>query len=141
MKYQPILLCCLLSFVVQLAFAQKDIQIKKIDFRGQRAQKAFVAAHSASKKDVVVVMLRGADQDLIEQTEQNMKGLIQSGYERIGLVISDLLPEDKSPTIAIMSQGYTYASIKEATISAKTNLHFYQLMRDVYKEDILSKLD
>lgn len=117
------------------------IQVKTTDFRGQRAQRAFVAAHAASKKDVVVVMVRGADEEVIDRVKQTMKGLIQNGYERIGLVISDLLPDDEQPTLEIMSKGLAYAVMEELNINATFDLHFYQLMRDAYQEDILSQLD
>lgn len=139
MKVRQILIWSVLICSFQITLAQ-TIQVKKIDFRGQRAQKAFVAAHSASKKEIIVIMVRGGSQALVEQTEKNIKGLIQSGYSRIGLVVSDRLPEDESPTIAILSKGFTYAAIENAHVSAKINLHFYQLVRDVYKEDILSQL-
>lgn len=112
------------------------IQVRTFDFRGQRAQKAYVGANAASSNRVIVVMLRGANEDLILAVQSSMKGLIHSGYERLGLVISDLLPEDTGTTIAIFSQGLTYALMEDVEFDAKTKLHFYQLIRDVYDKNI-----
>lgn len=117
-----------------------NLEIQKVDFRGQRPQAAIMAAVSASRQDVVVVIVEGGDDKLIVETENNLKGLIRNGYTRLGLILCDPLPDETTPIVAIFSIGLAYAVVHDAKADAKTSLDVYKLVRDAYQEDILSKL-
>lgn len=117
-----------------------SIQIQKADFRGKRPQSAVVAALSASRQDVVVVLVRGGSQELITETEGHMKVLIWNGCERIAMITSDLLPDESSAVISIFSNGQTYAVMQDAATSLQTGSDFYKLVRDAYEEDIRPKI-
>lgn len=114
--------------------------IQKADFRGQRPQAALMAAVSASRQDVVVVIVEGGDAELIFETESNLKGLIRNGYTRLGLILCDPLPDSTTPVVAIISSGLAYAVVQDAKADAKTSSDVYKLVRDAYQEDILPKL-
>lgn len=117
-----------------------DVRMQKADFRGQRPQGAIVAAVSASRQDVVVVVVEGGDENLIAETEGNLKGLVRNGFTRLGLILCDQLPENTSPAVIIYSGGFTYAIVHDAKADAKTSSDVYKLVRDAYEADILPKL-
>lgn len=118
----------------------EDIEIQKVDFRGQRPQGAFMAAVSASRQDVVVVIIEGGDEKLIGETEGNLRALARNGYTRLGLILCDRLPDTQAPSIVVVSAGLAYAIIKDAKADVKTSSDIYKLIRDAYIEDILPKL-
>ncbi|MBI1227786.1 MAG: hypothetical protein GC192_21305 [Bacteroidetes bacterium] len=117
-----------------------EIELQKADFRGQRPQGAIMAAVSASRQDVVIVFLQGCSDEMIAETEGNLKGLIRNGYTRLGLILSDSFPDEPMPIVAIFSIGLVYAEIHDAKVDAQTSSDVYKLVRDAYQEDILPKL-
>lgn len=112
------------------------IQVQTIDFRGQRPQKAVVAASAASEKKVIVVLLQCHNQALIDATEGTLKGLIRDGYTRIGFILADTFSDENTPTISIFMDGLAYAVVKNAEPTAKIRSDVYKLIRDAYHEDI-----
>jgi len=124
----------------QTSVLDSSIQLQKADFRGQRPQAALMAAVSASRQDVVVIVVEGGDEALIAETEENLKGLIRNGYTRLGLILCDNLPGDTSPVVVIATDGLDYAIVKDAKPDAQTSADVYKLVRDAYQEYILPKL-
>lgn len=119
--------------------AQTDttgITIQRADFRGKRPQTATVAAISASQQKVIVILLRGADSILIQEMEGNIKGLIRSGFTRIGLVLGDSYESEQTPVISIYADGNTYAVIQDVNSSSNTHLSVFNLVRDAYNKII-----
>lgn len=114
------------------------VKVQKVDFRGQRPQKATVAAVSASKHKTIVVLLRGADQKLLDEVEGNLKAVIRNGYQRIGLILSDNFPNEEYPTISIYADGKVYAVIDSPKANSKTSLSVYKLIIDAYQDAIAS---
>ena len=68
------------------------VTIRTIDMRGQKSIKATYVAIKASEKDVVVVLIRGGNVELIEKTKAQLRALTHNGYNRVGVVLSDLKP-------------------------------------------------
>ncbi len=113
--------------------------VRKIDFRGKRPQSAVVAALSASREKVVVVLVRGGSDKLISGAEGQMKALIHGGYNRIGMVISDNPPDEMNPAISVFSSGQVYAVVEDVKDDARTGWALFNLVKDAYEEDIISK--
>lgn len=121
-----------------ISSAEKTVTVQKFDMTGKSPIAAIRASLSASSKDVVVVMICGSDQGLIDETEGTMKALIHGGYERIGLIFCDTCPDDETPPIiTIYSKGWLYATIRDQKNDAHTHSDIYKLVRDAYKEDML----
>ena len=114
------------------------VKVQKVDFRGQRPQKATVAAVSASKHKTIVVLLRGANQKLLDEVEGNLKAAVRNGYQRIGLILSDNFPNEEYPTISIYADGKVYAVIDSPKVDSKTSLSVYKLIIDAYQDSIVS---
>lgn len=110
--------------------------VQKYDLRQEPAASAVVAGLSASRNGVVVVLLRGGDQQLIDDVESNMKGLILNGFERIGLILGSSFSNESNPVISIYSQGKVYAVIEDARTDTDTKLAVFKLVRDAYKEHL-----
>jgi len=64
---------------------QKDT-IPVIDMRGYDPDKALMAAIKNSRNDVVVVLVRGADEELFTKTKAQMNALVHQGHTRVGIV-------------------------------------------------------
>jgi len=137
----PVLVVGLLFFC-SISNAQspnsKIVKVQKADFRGQRPQKATVAAVSASKHKTIVVLLRGADQKLLDEVEGNLKAIIRNGYQRIGLILSDNFPNEENPVLSIYAGGKVYAVLDSPTADSKTSLSVYKLIIDAYQKSIVS---
>lgn len=114
--------------------------IRIIDLRGQNPLSATTAAIIASRNDVVVVLIRGGDQDLIDKTTGQLKALVHNGYNRIGVMLCDLKPGEKMPVIGIISEGTIYAVVKNAKPDIATSWKVYNLVRDAYQDNILPKM-
>lgn len=110
--------------------------VQKYDLRQEPAAPAVVAGLSASRNGVVVVLVRGGDQQLINEVESNMKALILNGFERIGLILGSSFSNESKPVISIFSQGQVYAVIEDAKADTDTKLALFKLVRDAYKEHI-----
>ena len=117
-----------------------SIEVKKADFRGQDSGNAIIAGLSASEEDVIVVLIRGGSDKLINKIEDNMKTIIRNGYVRIGLILSDLFPDEKDASVAVFSDGSTYAVINKAEEDTYNDWALYNLVRDAYEENIKPKL-
>ena len=120
------------------AAAPGSREVQKADFRGQRPQKATVAAVSASKHKTIVVLLRGADQKLLDEVEGNLKAIIRNGYQRIGLILSDNFPNEENPVLSIYADGKVYAVIDSPKADSKTSLSVYKFIIDAYQDSIVS---
>ena len=114
------------------------VKVQKADFRGQRPQKAMVAAVSASKQKTIVILLRGADEKLLDEVEGNLKAVILNGYQRIGLILSDNFPDEDDPVLSIYAGGKIYAIVDSPKTDAKTSLSVYQLIIEAYQDSIVS---
>ena len=133
-------LCFVLAAPVANSQVQGEVHVKKADFRGQDPGNAIYAALDASEEDVIVVLIRGGSQKLIDKTESNMKALVRSGYGRIGLILADNFPNEKNEVVGIFSGGHVYAVIEDARSSAYDDWAVYNLVKDAYEEDITPKL-
>lgn len=114
--------------------------VQKYDLRQEPAASAVAAGLSASRKGVVVVLVRGGDQQLIDEVDGNMKALILNGFERIGLILGSSFSNENNPVISIFSQGQVYAVIEDAKADTGTKLALFKLVRDAYREHIVPLL-
>ncbi|MEO1263236.1 MAG: hypothetical protein AAFZ15_30780 [Bacteroidota bacterium] len=144
MRFPCILAILLTSILCYSEALSQEIdtthQIRKVDFRGKGPDKAVVAALSASKEDVIVIVVRGGSTDLVENTENDIRTLINNGYDRIGLIHSDPFPDDQKGVIGIFSQGSTYAVLEDDGPDTFYDWAFYNLVIRAYEDDILSKV-
>ena len=97
-----------------------------------------VAAVSASKQKTIVILLRGADEKLLDEVEGNLKAVILNGYQRIGLILSDNFPDEDDPVLSIYAGGKIYAIVDSPKTDAKTSLSVYQLIIEAYQDSIVS---
>lgn len=114
--------------------------VQKYDLRQEPAASAVVAGLSASRNGVVVVLVRGGDQQLINEVENNMKALMLNGFERIGLILGSSFSNESKPVISIFSQGQVYAVIEDAKADTDTKLAVFKLVRDSYTENVIPLL-
>lgn len=114
-------------------------EIRTIDMRGQSPVKASVVALKASRNDVIVVLINGGDKELIDKTKSKLKALSHQGYNRIGVVLGNLQEGSKGSILAVVSDGTLYAAINEAKSDTTTMWKIYNLVRDAYQDNILSK--
>lgn len=114
--------------------------VQKYDLRHETPATAVVAGLSTSRQAVVAVLVRGADQELIDEVEGNMKALILNGYERIGLILGSRFSNESTPVISIFSHGHVYAVIEDAKADSYTKLTMFKLVRDAYQEHIIPLL-
>lgn len=117
------------------------IQVKVADFRGKGTSPAIFAALGASEEGVVVVLINGGGDMLVEKAKGNMEALVRAGYGRIGMILADQLPDEKGPRIGIFSGGHVYADIEAPKADAYNDWAIYNLVRDAYEEDVKPKLD
>ncbi|MCB0518522.1 MAG: hypothetical protein H6577_10090 [Lewinellaceae bacterium] len=122
-----------------LAQTVDSIEIRTIDMRGQNPVSASLVAIKNSRNDVVVVQIRGGSQELIEQTEGQLKALVSKGYDRLGVILCDLTPGEIAPVIGIVADGTVFAAIKGAQVNAQTKLDTYRLVNEAYRETVLPK--
>lgn len=114
--------------------------IKTVDYRGHKPLSASIASIKASRNDLVVVLIRGGDQELIDNTKGQLKALVHNGYNRIGVILSDLNPDEQEPVLAVVSDGTIYASIKRSKADTITMWKIYNLVRDAYQDNIWPKM-
>ncbi|WP_367389066.1 hypothetical protein [Lewinella sp. LCG006] len=115
------------------------IVVRQIDLRNETAETAVVSALQASKKQVIVIMVKDGTQELIDQTHNELRALMYNGFERVVLVLANGFTDDTGTTIAIYAGGHTYALMKDVIAGAKTSSDFYMLVRDAYKEFVAVK--
>jgi hypothetical protein len=146
----PVKTCLIyiLGFILSLAFLHPvygqtvdstDV-VRTIDLTGKHPRSAMLSAVSASREDVIVVLIRGGDQDLVDKTKGQLKALVYNGYERIGLVISDKMQFELAPAVYIFSDGTIYAKIYNAKTESLLGWKIYNLVRDAYQDNILPKM-
>ena len=133
----------LLSTLPQNGFTQNSdgINIRTVDMRGDNPVLASVAAIKNSRNHVVVVLMKGASEELIEKTKDNLKALVHKGYNRIGIILCDFKPGETLPVIGIASDGTIYAAIKGAKSNSKTMKDVYNAVSEAYQKNILPILE
>ncbi|MEC9356781.1 MAG: hypothetical protein VX836_02795 [Pseudomonadota bacterium] len=114
----------------------KVLQI--LDTRGEGEDSGILAGSSASKPGVIVLLVRGDDQAIIDCAKQAMLALLQMGYERIGLILTDENPSDGTDKhhITFMSRGLDAAHIRDAGSSTVTETAIIRMMRYVYDREL-----
>ena len=129
--------------VMAVSVAQTDsILVQVADFRGQGYEVAGKAAFQASSNDVIVVLVCGAGQAVIDETKAALKGLINDGFTRVGMILSDEIEgaAGKHPIVAIIA-GFDNPSYMEGvSVHAKYRVQLYQAVESAYQEYILSKI-
>lgn len=133
------LFCCFYSTNMQ-GQTNQPIPIQTVDMRGEKPTRASIAAIKNSRKGVVVVLLRGANQELIDLTTGQLRALTHNGYNRVGLVLSDLKPKETLSVVGIVSDGTAYAAIKDAKPDKVIGWKIYNLVKDAYEQDIWPKM-
>ncbi|MEZ4993536.1 MAG: hypothetical protein R2824_24145 [Saprospiraceae bacterium] len=68
----------------------------------------------ASRNDVVIALIRGGSDELIDKAEAQLRALVLNGFDRLGIILCDLNSEDKGPVIGIFSNGAAYTASKDA---------------------------
>ncbi len=131
-----------LMFVCSLQAQEEGapVEIPTLDMRGQPPIDATYAAIKSSEKDIVVVLIRGGSQELINNVTAKMKALYHMGYTRIGIILCDLDPGEVAPVLGIVADKAPYAVIKKAKNDTTTGWKIYNLVQDAYKEFILPKV-
>ncbi len=114
----------------------KVLQI--LDTRGEGEGAGILAGSSASKHGVIVLLVRGNDHAIIECAKGAMLALLQMGYERIGMILTDENPDDGSDkhNVTFMSRGLDAAHIYDAGSSIDTKIAIIRLMRHVYDHEL-----
>ncbi len=140
---KPVLLFTILLALPHNSFAQSldEITIRTVDMRGDNPVLASVAAIKNSRNHVVVVLIRGGNEELIDKTKGQLKAIVHRGFDRLGVILCDLKPGEIGPVIGIVSDGTAYAVIKRARPDTVTMWEVYNLVRDAYQDNILPKLN
>ena len=142
--FSVVLLVMAMAALPQKSPAQEsntEAEIRTIDMRGQNPVSASVVAIKNSRNHVVVVLIRGGSQELIDETKGQLKALVHRGYDRLGVVLCDLKPGEIGPVLGIVSDGTAYAAIKGAEPDSKTMWQLYSLVRDAYQNNVLPHLE
>ena len=143
-RLKPVLLFfIMLSALAHTGFAQNsdEINIRTIDMRGGNPVSASVAAIKNSRNHVVVVLMKGASEELINKTKDNLKALVHRGYDRIGIILCDFMPGETLPVIGIVSDGTVWAAIRGARPDARTMRDLYDSVSEVYQDTVLPILE
>ncbi|MCB0633835.1 MAG: hypothetical protein KDD15_29090 [Lewinella sp.] len=130
------------------AFSQskQDIQPENVtvqiaDFRGKGFDTAGKAAFQASEKDVIVVLVCGAGQDVIDETEAALKGLIHDGYKRVAMILADDHPTPEyNPFVGLIAGGDNPSYMTAVYVHARYAVDLYQSVKSAYEEFILVKM-
>lgn len=115
--------------------------IGTIDMRGQNPVSASVAAIKNSRNDVVVVLIKGGSEELIDKAKDNLKALVHRGYDRIGIILCDFKPGETLPVIGILADGTVWSAIKGAEPDARTMKDLYDSVSEVYENSVLPNLE
>lgn len=115
------------------------VEIPTLDMRGRPPIDASYAAIKSSEKNIVVLLIRGGSQELIDNVTGKMKALYHRGYTRIGIILCDLDPDEVGPVLGVVVDNMPYAVIKKAKPDTITCWKIYNLVRDAYEEFILPK--
>lgn len=132
-----------LSFQTIFAQASSDtamVKIPTIDMRGQDPLMASAKSIVESRKDVVVVLIRGGSNELIKETKNQLKALVHRGYNRLGIILCDINPGEAGAVVGVVSNGTSYAAVKDAKPTTLILWQIYSLVRDAYQEHILPKI-
>lgn len=134
-----LILLCICS-VISAQSGDTTVIIRTIDMRGQDPLMASAKSIVESRKHVVVVLVKGASEELINETKDNLKALVLRGYDRIGMILCGFRPDETLPVIGIVSDGTMYATIKGAKPDARTMLDMYSFVEGAYQANILPLL-
>lgn len=141
--FLPFLAAFLLPFMCSgQANVQKDnVRVQIADFRGKGYEIAGRASFQASLNDVVVVLVCGAGQDLIDATEVEIKLLIHEGFTRVAMVLSDKVTgsEEKHPIVAIIVNNENPSHMTGVSVHSEYRRDLRQSIQKAYKDYILPK--
>ena len=116
-----------------------EIKVSTFDLRAETPKRAVVSALHASKNKAIIVMTRGADQNLIDQVKADLEVLIRNGCKRIVLVLAQSFPEEHKPFICIYADGRPYALLKNVEKNAQTSVDLYRMVQESYQSFVLSE--
>ena len=117
----------------------KDTFVSLFDLRQETPERAVISALHASKSNAIIVMARGADQTLIDQTEADLSVLVRSGHNRLVFVLSQPFEDDPVPLICIYAEGKPYILLKNVQADARTSADLYRHVKEAYNQFIREK--
>ena len=123
----------------QTASAPADIVVYKADLRGIGYEEAGRAAFKASTGNVVIVLLLGAQEDVIACTEMELRVLIYEGYDRVGLLIADEMVEgdEKHPMTLILVNNENPSYMTGVGVHDRYRLDLRRSVQNAYERYIV----
>lgn len=109
-----------------------------LDTRGQGEDSGLVAAASASRHQYVVLLVRGRDEALVADAKKAMLSMIDIGYEKIGLILSDDTVKSGRAAngMLILSGGKAAMDVPRMDTGERTQAMIVRLVRHVYDNEL-----
>jgi hypothetical protein len=114
--------------------------VQVMDYRGKGTSLATEAGVLASKEGVLVIEVSGTDNALLSEILAQIKALQQKGYNRIGVILSDMYPDQEAPMVAFYVSAGLYAVINQPFPISVMAYKVYNIGNDAYEEYILPRL-
>ncbi len=115
---------------------KSDKFLRIADTRGMGEAVPAILALDASDRSVVILLVQGRNQAVIDDAKLKTSLLVLDGYDRLGLVLGDG-PEDVA---YIYSRGHKVMTLSNIVDAEDRSLAFDRNMKRIYERDVLPAL-